>query len=62
MQFSAEMIAAGMSAPDLLAQRGVGLGVALLGVANGVPEAIVATVIAPFISQALDRVLGRMKK
>lgn len=58
----AEMIAAGMSAPDLLAQRGVGLGVALLGVVNGVPEAIVATVIAPFISQALDRVLGRMKK
>ena len=56
----ADMIVAGANAPELLAQRGVGLGVTLLGVINGVPEAIVATVIAPFISRALDRVLDDM--
>lgn len=56
-----ELVASGSGAPDVLVERGVGMGIALLGVINGVPEAIVATVIAPFISQALDRVLGRME-
>lgn len=57
----AELVAAGAGAPDVLIERGVGLGIALFGVINGVPEAIVATVIAPFVAQALDRVLGRME-
>ena len=56
----ADMVAAGANAPEVLAQRGVGIGVALLGMLNGVPEAIVATVIAPFISKALDGVLDEM--
>lgn len=56
----AELLVAGAGVPDLIAQRGVGMGVALLGVINGVPEAIVAAVIAPVVSAALDRALGNI--
>lgn len=56
-----ELIAAGAGAPEVLAQRGVGLGITILAVINGVPEAIVATVISPFVAQALDRVLGKLE-
>jgi len=54
----AELLAAGAGVPDLIAQRGVGMGVALLGVINGVPEAIVAAVIAPVVASALNSALG----
>lgn len=57
-----QMIAANASAPQALIERGVGMGVAVVGAANGVPEMLVAAVIAPVVSLALDKALGRMKK
>lgn len=56
------MLSAGAGVPQLIAQRGVGLGVAALGVANGIPEMIVASLIAPPIAAALERVTGRRYK
>ncbi len=44
--------------PGAIAQRGVGMGIAVLGATNGIPEAIVAAVIAPVIAMALTRALG----
>ena len=46
--------------PAAIAQRGVGMGIAALGAANGVPEALVAAVIAPFITLALEKAFGSM--
>lgn len=51
----ADMLVSGAGVPDAIAQKGVGLGIAAMGVANGVPEAIVAAVIAPAVSTALDK-------
>ena len=56
----ANMIAAGAGVPDSIAQSGIGMGIALMGVANGLPEAIVAAVIAPVVALALDKALGRI--
>ena len=50
----------GGAVPQAIASRGVGMGIAVMGVTNGLPEMIVAAVIAPIISMALDRALGRM--
>ena len=44
--------------PGAIAQRGVGMGIAVLGATNGIPEAIVAAVIAPVIAVALTKALG----
>lgn len=57
----ADMLIAGAGVPDAIAERGVGMGVAVLGVTNGVPEMIVAAVIAPVVALALDRALSRMR-
>ena len=57
----AEMLVGGAGVPEAIAERGVGMGIAVLGVTNGVPEMIVAAIIAPVIAIALDRVIGRMK-
>ncbi|MBP3657634.1 MAG: ECF transporter S component [Clostridia bacterium] len=57
----AQMVASGAGVPQALAERGVGMGVAVLGMTNGIPEMIVAAVIAPVIALALDRALGRMR-
>ena len=57
----AQMLASGANVPDAIASRGVGMGVAVLGLTNGVPEAIVAAVIAPVIALALDRALGHIR-
>lgn len=55
------MLSGGAGVPEAIAANGVGVGVALMGVANGVPEMIVAAVIAPVIAIALDRALGAMR-
>lgn len=57
----AEMLASGVNAPAALAEQGIGLGIAAMGVANGLPEAIVAAVIAPVVTIALDKAIGRIK-
>ena len=46
--------------PELLTEHGVGLGIAALGAVNGVPEMIVAAVIAPVVALALDKAMGRI--
>ncbi|MBQ4264005.1 MAG: ECF transporter S component [Clostridia bacterium] len=56
----AQMAAAGVGVPEAIAQRGVGAGVAALGIANGVPETLVAAVVAPAVALALDKAMGRM--
>jgi len=57
----ADMLISGAGVPQAIAERGVGMGVAVLGVTNGVPEMIVAAVIAPVVTLALDKTLGRMR-
>ena len=57
----AQMLAAGAGVPETIAQSGIGAGIALMGVANGVPEAIVAAVIAPVVTLAIDKAIGRIK-
>lgn len=56
----AERLVSGMGMPEAIAQHGVGAGLAVMGVTNGVPEMIVAAVIAPIVVLALDKALGRM--
>ena len=46
--------------PQALAQRGVGMGMVALSITNGVPEMIVAAVIAPSIALALRKAFGRI--
>lgn len=57
----AGMLAGGLSVPDSIAAQGVGMGIAALGVANGLPEMIVAAVIAPVVTLALDRAIGAIQ-
>ncbi len=52
-----EMLTTGAQVPDAIARGGVGMGIAIMGVTNGVPEAIVAVVIAPVIVIALNKAL-----
>ena len=56
----AQMLSGGAAVPEAISANGVGAGIAVLGAANALPEMIVAAVIAPVISMALDRALGRM--
>lgn len=56
-----QMLTVGAGVPDAIASRGVGMGIAVMAVANGVPEMIVAAVIAPVVTLALDKALGRMR-
>ncbi|MBR5226273.1 MAG: ECF transporter S component [Clostridia bacterium] len=58
----ADMLIAGAGVPQALVERGVGVGIAVLGVTNGVPEMIVAAVIAPVVALALDKAMGRMRE
>lgn len=58
----AEMLISGAGVPQAIAERGVGVGIAVMGVTNGLPEMIVAAVIAPVVALALDRVTGRMRR
>ncbi len=58
----AQMLTQGAGVPEAIAQRGVGMGIAVMGAANAVPEMIVAAVIAPVIALALDRAMGRMRR
>ena len=53
------MLTEGLGVPDSIAQHGVGMGIAVLGVTNGVPEMLVAMVIAPIIVAALDKSIGK---
>lgn len=46
--------------PDTIASRGVGMGIVTMAVANGIPEMIVAAVIAPVVTLALDKAFGRI--
>ena len=46
--------------PEAIASRGVGMGIITMAVANGVPEMIVAAVIAPVVTLALDKAFRRM--
>lgn len=57
----AQMLVSGAGVPEAIAARGVGMGMTVMGVTNGVPEMIVAAVIAPVIAVALDRAMGRMR-
>ena len=57
----AQMLMDGAGVPEAIAQRGVGTGIAVLGVTNGIPEMIVAAVIAPVIALALNRAMGRIR-
>lgn len=56
----ASMVSSGANAPEAIVNRGIGMGIAAMGLANGLPEAIVAAVIAPAVAIALDRAIGRM--
>lgn len=58
----AAMMQNGLGVPDSIAEHGVGTGIAVLGFTNGLPELIVAAVIAPGIVIALDRSIGKMTK
>ncbi|MBQ7052061.1 MAG: ECF transporter S component [Clostridia bacterium] len=58
----AQMIQNGAGVPQAIAEKGVGMGIAALGLANGIPEMIVAAVIAPVVTAALEKALGKMKK
>ena len=55
-----QLLAQGAGVPEAIAQSGVGMGVAIMGVTNGLPEMIVACVIAPVIALALDKAMGRI--
>ena len=57
----AQMLIDGAGVPEVIAQRGVGTGIVVLGVTNGIPEMIVAAVIAPVIALALNRAMGRIR-
>lgn len=56
----AQLLVSGANVPQAIAQRGVGVGIAALGVSNGLPEAVVAAVIAPVVALALNRALGKI--
>jgi uncharacterized membrane protein len=56
------MLESGLGVPDAVASHGVYAGIAAMGVTNGVPEMIVAAVIAPVIVLALEKALGRSVK
>jgi hypothetical protein len=56
------MLESGLGVPDAVASHGVYAGIAAMGVTNGVPEMIVAAVIAPAIVLALEKALGRSVK
>jgi len=55
------LVANGTGVPEAIASRGVGAGIAALGMANGIPEMLVAAVIAPVVTLALDKAFGQMK-
>lgn len=55
-----QLLAQGAAVPETIAQSGVGMGIAIMGVTNGLPEMIVACVIAPVIALALDKAMGRI--
>ncbi len=55
----AQMLVSGAGVPDAIARHGVGWGIAVIGFTNGIPEAIVAAVIAPVVCMALERAMGR---
>ncbi len=55
-----QLLAQGAGVPEAIAQSGVGMGIAIMGVTNGLPEMIVASVIAPVIALALDKAMGRI--
>lgn len=57
----AQMLTSGAGVPESIASNGVGAGIALMAVANGVPEMIVAAVIAPIVTLALDRAVGHIQ-
>ncbi len=56
----AERLVSGVGIPEAIAQHGVAAGIAVMGVTNGIPEIIVATLIAPVVVIALDKAFGRM--
>jgi uncharacterized membrane protein len=56
----AVMLTEGFGAPQALAESGVGAGLLTMAVSNGVPEMIVAAVIAPVVAAALNKALGKM--
>ena len=53
------LLVTGAGVPEAIASRGVGAGITALAVANGIPEMIVAAVIAPVVSLALNKAFGR---
>lgn len=55
------MLTGSAGVPEAIASRGVGVGIFTMAVANGVPEMIVAAVIAPIVAMALNKALGRMR-
>lgn len=55
-----QMLEIQVNVPEALAARGVGMGIAAMAVSNGVPEMIVAALIAPVVTLALDRAFGRI--
>ena len=55
------MLTNGLGVPDSIASNGVGMGITVMGVSNGVPEMLVAMVIAPIIVAALDKSVGKLR-
>lgn len=45
--------------PEAIASQGVGMGIAVMSVTNGLPEMLVAVFLAPVLSAAVERALGR---
>ncbi len=58
----ASTLSSGGVLPEAITTNGVGLGIAVMGAVNGVPEMIVAAILVPPIVLALDRVLGKMRQ
>lgn len=57
----ADMLISGAGVPQAIVERGVGVGVAVLGATNGLPEMLVAALIAPVVALALDKAMERTR-
>ncbi len=54
-----QMLVSGANVPEAIASQGVGMGIAVMSVTNGLPEMLVAVFLAPVLSAAVERALGR---
>ena len=48
--------------PETIASHGVGMGILTMAVSNGIPEMVVAALIAPIVTIALDKAFGKIHR